>query len=269
MKSLTGLWSELAQDCANQCGTSIDRDIITMLYRVEHEGDGFLTITLPQFCSDFEEALELNCISSNHFIGFKKWRRLPAFLHGFVQMVFDDRTGYIHDQPDVAAIRAIRQLCLIFKKIERETTDSRKHRAELGYLKCEEDLESVDNSLSALNRHEFNVAFAWLYSGVLSRLNKAIESTSLKPKHGPGSTQDKLLGNQKWLFPTWTERLETVFPYAYYCTHTWIPFSGYKSTSLPEELEPPVKVVFVPKTQKTPRVIAMEPTHMHICNRLS
>lgn len=262
MKSLTGLWSELAHDCAEQCGTSIDRDILTVHDRVEHEGDGFLTITLPQFCSDFEECLELGWISPNHFIGFKKWRRLPAFLHGFVMEVFDARTGILHGQPSVNAIRAVRQLCLVFKKIERETTDLRKHKAELGYINCELDLERVDRQLSAEQRHAFNVAFAWLYSDSLNRLTKAIERLEVRPKHGPGSTQDKLLGNQKWLFPTWTERLETVFPYAYFCTNTWGPFSVYRHKTLPSELEPPVKVVFVPKTQKTPRVIAMEPTHM-------
>jgi hypothetical protein len=262
MKSLTGLWSELAHDCANQCGTSIDRDIITMRDRVEHEGDSFLTITLPQFCSDFEEALEQGCIGPNHFVGFKKWRRLPAFLHGFVVQVFDERTGLLRSQPSINAIRCIRQLTLIFKKIERETTDARKHRAEVGYLKCEADLERVEESLNASQRHDFDIAFARLYSEVLNRLNQSIEALEVKPKHGPGSTQDKLLGNRKWLFPTWTERLESVFPYAYYCTNTWMQLPGYKTAKLPSWNEPPVKVVFVPKTQKTPRVIAMEPTHM-------
>lgn len=262
MKSLTGLWSELAHDCANQCGTSVDRDIITMRDRVEHEGDSFLTITLPQFCSDFEEALEQGCIASHHFIGFKKWRHLPAFLHGFVTQVFDDRTGNIRANPSTNAVRGIRQLTLIFKKIERETTPARKHKAEVGYLNCELDLERVEESLDASQRHDFDIAFARLYSDVLSKLNKSIETLEVRPKHGPGSTQDKLLGNRKWLFPTWTERLETVFPYAYYCTHSWLAVPGYKMRTLPSWDEPPVKVVFVPKTQKTPRVIAMEPTHM-------
>jgi hypothetical protein len=183
-------------------------------------------------------------------------------LHGFVEQVFDDRTGSLHDRPSVNAIRAVRQLTLVFKKIERETTEARKRNAELSYLNCEVDLERVDESLSAIDRHEFNIAFAELYSPVLNRLNEAIERGEVKPKHGPGSTQDKLLGNRKWLFPKWTERLENVFPYAQYCSHTWMPLSDYRTTTLPMEQEPPVKVVFVPKTQKTPRVIAMEPTHM-------
>lgn len=262
MKSLTKLWSELALDCARQCDTSCARDIETALARVEHEGESFLTITLPSFCSDFERSLELGRVDSTFFVSFKKNGSLPAFLQGLTSLVFDQSTGIIYESPNIAAIRCIRQLTLIFKKIERETTERRKRRAEEAYVNCESDLEVTESELTDEQRRSFSTNFAWLYSDVLNDLTKAIEDLDVKPKHGPGSTQDKLLGNRKWSFPTWTRRLEKVFPYAYYCTHTWSPTLDYKHTLLPEELEPPVKVVFVPKTQTTPRVIAMEPTHM-------
>ncbi len=262
MKSLTRLWSELALDCAEQCDTSSDRDIITMLDRVEHEGDSFLTITLPAFATDFESCLELGRIDPTLFIGFKKRGGLPAFLRGFLGQVFDTSTAMLREQPSLNAIRAIRQLTLIFKKIERETTEQRKRAAEAAYLKCETDLEATEESLSDEQRHDFSRSFAWLYSDVLNDLTRSLERLDVKPKHGPGSTQDKLLGNRKWDLPRWTDRLEPVFPYARYCAHSWKPGSGYSYSLLPVELEPPVKVVFVPKTQKTPRVIAMEPTHM-------
>jgi hypothetical protein len=262
MKSLTKLWSELARDCAEQCDTSCDRDIITMLDRVEHEGDSFLTITLPIYASDFETGLEQGRIGPNLFQSFKKRSGLPVFLQGFLDQVFNRSTGIIREEPSHAAIRCIRQLTLFLKKIERETTDARKAAAELSYLNCETDLEATEKRLSDEQRRSFSRSFAWLYSDVLNDLTKAIERSDLKPKHGPGSTQDKLLGNRKWDFPTWTSRLESLFPYARYCAHTWFNLPDYRFSLLPEDQEPPVKVVFVPKTQKTPRVIAMEPTHM-------
>jgi len=262
MKSLTRLWSELALDCAEQCDTSSARDIQTMRERVEYEGDSFLTITLPCFASDFEKCLELGRIDSTLFVGFKKRGGLPAFLRGFLSQVFDESTAMLREQPCITAIRAIRQLTLVFKKIERETTDARRRAAEAAYINCETDLEATEESLSDEQRHDFSRSFAWLYSDVLNDLTRSIERLEVKPKHGPGSTQDKLLGNRKWDLPKWTDRLEPLFPYARYCAHTWKPGSGYSFSLLPVELEPPVKVVFVPKTQKTPRVIAMEPTHM-------
>lgn len=263
MKSLTKLWSAVARDCATQCDTSCDRDIETMLSRVEHEGDSFLTITLPTFCSDFERGLEIGEIyGPTLFRSFKKRGQLPVFLRGFVDQVFDRNTGMLHEQPSTEAVRAVRQLCLIFKKIERETTDRRKAAAEAAYVSCEADLERTEDALSVVQRQAFSRSFAWLYSEPLNDLTKAIEGLRVSPRHGPGSTQDKLLGNRKFDFPTWTSRLEPLFPYKYYCTNTWTENSDYKHSLLPPEQEPPVKVVFVPKTQKTPRVIAMEPTHM-------
>lgn len=262
MKSLTKLWSALALDCAEQCDTSCDRDIITMLGRVEHEGDSFLTITLPAFASDFERSLELGMIGPDSFKSFKKKSGLPAFLHGFLDQVFDGRTAMLRENPSVSAIRAVRQLTLLFKKIERKTTAARERAAEVAYITCEADLEAVDLSLSDEQRRDFSSSFAWLYSDVLNDLTRSIERMDLKPKHGPGSTQDKLLGNRKFDFPTWTARLEFLFPYARFCTHTWFSNSDYKYDLLPVEQEPPVKVVFVPKTMKSPRVIAMEPTHI-------
>jgi hypothetical protein len=201
-------------------------------------------------------------IGPDLFRSFKKRSGLPVFLRGFLDQVFDVRTAMLREHPSHSAIRAIRQLTLIFKKIERETTDSRKRNAENAYVSCEEDLEVIDESLTDVQRRDFSTSFAWLYSDVLNDLTKAIERSDIKPKHGPGSTQDKLLGNRKWDFPLWTSRLEFLFPYARFCSHTWMKNTDYSFSLLPSELEPPVKVVFVPKTQKTPRVIAMEPTHM-------
>lgn len=262
MKSLTKLWSALALDCAEQCDTSCVRDIKTVLERVEHEGDSFLTITLPSYASDFESSLEQGRIGPNLFLSFKKRSGLPVFLQGFLDQVFDRSTGMLREHPSHEAIRAIRQLTLIYKKIERETTEARNRAAENAYIACEVDLEATEESLSDEQRHDFSRSFAWLYSDVLNDLTRAIERQDVKPKHGPGSTQDKLLGNRKWSFPKWTTRLEEIFPYARYCTHTWRTLLDYSFSLLPPEQEPPVKVVFVPKTQKTPRVIAMEPTHM-------
>lgn len=148
MKSLTKLWSALALDCAEQCDTSCSRDIITMRERVKHEGESFLTITLPTYASDFEKGLEEGRIGPNLFLSFKKRSGLPVFLQGFLDQVFDRSTGIIREEPSHAAIRAIRQLTLVFKKIERPTTEARNRAAEASYIKCEIDLEATDESIS-------------------------------------------------------------------------------------------------------------------------
>jgi len=102
-----------------------------------------------------------------------------------------------------------------------------------------------------------------LFGNALSKLDRMIYDGELIPKHGPGATQDRLRGNQKWTLPTWHERLETLFPY----TEMALPnFRYWEEVDSIEFLapgdEPPVRLVDVPKTQTTPRLIAIEPTCM-------
>jgi hypothetical protein len=95
----------------------------------------------------------------------------------------------------------------------------------------------------------------------------------LEPKHGSGATADYLKGNEKWVFTEWTERLETLFPFVEYALPSarfWDELhpdrypDGYDCTVrfLSPEEERPVKMVAVPKTHLTPRLIAEEPTCM-------
>jgi hypothetical protein len=232
-----------------------------MISRVEHEGDSFLTIALPNFASDFERSLELGFVPSDAFLGFKKRHGLPVFLRGFLHGVFDKSTAVILPSVNTECVRSIRQLCLLFKKVEIPTTPERDRSAARKYKDTEVSLKHVRASLSGQQVRRFNIAFRNLYSDVLNSLTRDIEGLRLEMRHGPGSVQDGLQGNRKYDFPRWTERLEPLFPYGYYCSHNWAARPEPDELLDPEH-EPPVKVVFVPKTQKTPRVIAMEPTHM-------
>ena len=112
-----------------------------------------------------------------------------------------------------------------------------------------------------------SVAFADAFSAV----DQKIYNGDIKPKHGPGATSDRLIGNQKWYFDEWTERLEVLFPFSEYCLPNFRWEADYDSwhTDNPREVrflapseERPVKLTAVPKTQSTPRLIAEEPTCM-------
>jgi len=85
----------------------------------------------------------------------------------------------------------------------------------------------------------------------------------LMPLHGPGVTADQKIGNAKYHQDTWPTRLETVF----HAIDNLVPSpSYYDELGSVRFLEPweeiPVRVISVPKTQKTPRIIAIEPTAM-------
>ena len=118
---LTSLWRELADELASWCGTSTTLDYKKLQRRVESEGESFLTITLPQYCKDFERSLELGSVGPGLFLEFQKAGGLPLFLRGFLDQVFDTK-GVLLDKPNIDCILAIRQLTLMFGKIERPCT---------------------------------------------------------------------------------------------------------------------------------------------------
>ena len=323
---LMSLWRDLADESARWCCTSADRDKQYVAVRVEKEGESFLTISLPQFAKDFEQALDAGSIGSNHFTKFGKSGGRPRFLGGFLSQIFDT-DGSLLDEPSIDCIRAVRQLTLMFAKIERPCSDARRSRAMQQFVETEAELERMDTSSFEEFLPLFRKASTLLWADVFSHVENShmgthrlardwfgspddesggqsqsswstsedaflhllpqsfrlgstfrkvndcevIDPSSryiLVPKHGPGATADRLRGNAKFDVIEWPSRLEREFPYGDYALPSW---RSYYQLDRVEFLEPgkerPVKVVSVPKTLKTPRIIAVEPASMQYCQQ--
>jgi len=264
LKSLTLLWQTVASDLGNLCGASTARDYKTVVSRVENEGLSFLTITLAQFAKDLEKGLEQNRVDRHLFTGFQRKGELPLFLGGFLDRIFDRANGVLLQDPSSDAIYAIRQLTLMFAKINLPCSDARTEAAITGFLKCEQELKQFDSEYSgSSNSLDFRRISFLLFRSVLGRLEKDVWEDSIIPKHGPGATADKLKGNRKFVQKEWPLRLEEHFPYVDYA----LPNHRYhQMVDRVQFLEPgaerPVRVITVPKTLKTPRIIAIEPTAM-------
>lgn len=261
MNGLIELWTCLASELGKQCGVCVERDIETVRSRVEHEGLSFLTITLPTFSTGLERSLDIGCVDLPLFSSFKRRGQAPAFLRGFLNLVFDCDTGALRNDADAFAVYALRQLTLIFKKMELSCTPEREHSARHRFIQCEEELKVLDSEgIKPLD--QLHHTFSRLYSKVMLQVAHSVDHFELVPKHGPGATSDRLKGNRKFYQTEWTERLENVFPFGEYVLSSW----RYWQVAQPEFFSPaqerPVKVVLVPKTLKTPRVIAVEPTCM-------
>lgn len=116
-----------------------------------------------------------------------------------------------------------------------------------------------------------------MFGDVLRSLDKRIYEGDLTPRHGSGATADRKVGNEKWDLREWTERLEVLFPFVEYALPSvsyWehgqlgsfpSPYDSDAPTPVrylsPSE-EQPAKMVAVPKTHSTPRLIAEEPVCM-------
>lgn len=250
---------------------SVTRDRLTMRSRVEREGASFLTIALPMFARDFEKSLEQGFVDEKRFLGYKRrgGGKLPCFLQGLTSRLFDNETGRLLDDSPESSIyvEAVRQVCLFAKKVELPCTPERECSAVSEYVKIEQEL--VEFSAPEGDVDSFRAVCDALWGRVLERpfgfnTRRASLDTHV-PRHGPGAVAERTFGNAKWSLRRWHERLEPFFPFfgvGYPTSAAARPRYQDLVTFVPEDQEQPVRVVLVPKTLKSPRVIAVEPTCM-------
>jgi len=265
VKRPTMLVEAILRQASMDLGLSVERDVATMRHRCEHEGLSFLTIILPKLSDSLEKGLEdgrLSCPSD-----FARHGRLPRFMGGFFSRVFTIDGELRHDAcPD--SILFIRQVSRFFKKLELGCSPSRNKKAIQHFVDVEAELRNVTPQIERKDDVLDTI------SGILwSQVFPEIDPLDLVCHHGPGSTADRLLPNGRNHISKWNHRSEFLFPSDLHC----FPNYGFAAQAgsiqgegdivrgpdyleLRDEL--PVRIVFVPKTMTTPRVIAMEPSHM-------
>jgi len=263
MKSLLLLWQRTAADAGVQCRTSTIRDCKTIAERFEHEGQGLFTLALPEIGKEFEKALDLGQVTDDLLSLTGSRARFPLFLRNLFRLVFERSGVRLLDNPSPDAIQAIRQLTLMFGKVNLPCSDTRVTKAFESFVECEQSLRDAVYVPSSDNYRDLERISSMLFGDIFSAIDREVYNGEITPRHGPGATADKLTGNGKYQQREWTQRLETIFS-AY---ENLIPNLRY-STSLDKLVwldpgnERPVRVISVPKTMKTPRIIAIEPTCM-------
>jgi hypothetical protein len=253
------------EDSSTWCRTCTTRDWLTITRRVENEGFSFLTITLPAFGQDFERSLDQGHLASESFLGFKRLRGspVPAFLSGLLSLIFDAGTGDLLEVPDTNAIFYVRQICYMFKKVLLPCTKRRTEESFDRYIECEQEVITDLGVIDTERLSAFHTISDILWSVTLGPINRKVVDTDIIPKHGPGATAERISGNRKFQLLNWHERLEPFFPASSFT----IPNLGFveqleSMNFLEPEAETPVRVITVPKTLKTPRIIAIEPVCM-------
>jgi hypothetical protein len=263
MKSLISLWSQVAEESATFCRTSATSDINTVKRRTEHEGLSFLTITLPDLGKSLERWLDEGKAGIHPSFVTERGRSFPRFLGGFFNRVFSSNSGALLDDPDIEAILALRQLTLMFGKLELPCSDARVASAMTGYVLCEKEVRKSDAEITEEMYRDFVRVSDLLFRSAFTRIDREIYYDRVIPKHGPGSVADRLTSNGKYQSQTWTTRLEGIFPASKYMIPNIHFLDELEHVNFLEPgSEMPVRVISVPKTLKTPRIIAVEPTCM-------
>ncbi len=266
MKRPTMLVEAILAQASLDLDLSVERDVVTLRRRIEHEGFSFLTIILPMLSDSLEQGLEHGLFSCP--TNFRRRGRLPVFLQGFFKRVFD-LDGNLLDDACPISVFYIRQICRFFKKTKDSCSDSRNRAAIQHFVDVEGELRHVTPLI------ERKDIFLDKVSGIIwSQVFPEIDYVRLVCHHGPGYTADKLSSNGRYRIRNWNQRSEFLFPSDLHCYPNYgIAASvglgirvendeplGPNYLRLREEM--PVRVVFVPKTQTTPRVIAIEPSHV-------
>ncbi len=259
------LWNSLADELSAWCsGTSTTLDQKTVERRVKHEGLSFLTITLPSFGKDFQKSLDQGFVSRNLFQGFSWQAGLPRFLGGFLETVFSRCDGTLLDEPNIDAIFAVQQLSSLFSKVLLECSEERTKSAMSQFIQCERDVRDSHSLITPRMWSDFERVSGLLFGELFSRVDSDVYHGRIVPKHGPGSTAERRASNQKYVPSLWTERLDRVFPVMDFLSPSYSLFDEIEDTVnvADPSAEIPVRVISVPKSLKTPRIIAIEPTPM-------
>lgn len=268
MKSPITLLVNVIRESGDICSVDTTKDIETVLRRFEQQGWTYLASTLPEFEAGLVQALAASQVTPDLFLNFKMRQNLPVFLGGFMELLFDRETGIILDDIDSEVIRCVRQISLLFKKIEIPPREGARQRAYDDYVKCDMEVREwerralEDNSMRyELSRFK-HLSFI-LFSRVFTQVDNEVANFAIIPHHGPGATADKKIANAKFEYDEWTDELEAVFPFWRHCTP-----KGYNSERLSrvDFREPgrqrPARLTDVPKTHNTPRIISIEPSYM-------
>jgi hypothetical protein len=195
---------------------------------------------------------------------------MPAFLQGITSHIFNFETGKViynevfpHNGGSPSDfsyyVDAVRQICLTLNKIKMDCTPKRVQSAL-------ENFVEIENSFSTfIISEEERAKFLAVSSVLWDNLCTDFQCTDCTPTHGPGTTAESITGNQKFIWRRWHDRLEPYFPLIDngYPLGTPVDSEELKMVTIVSEAdEDPVRVITVPKTLKTPRIIAIEPVCM-------
>lgn len=289
LRIVRGMFDDISLEYP-QLAKSLDRDLRRYTLCCQTRGIGYLGLDLPMFDSLLLEGLEHGRLPSFSFARKKSSAQVPAFLQGLWLRVFDNG-GLLLEQVDHTAVFFLRQIFCFGKKLVHECSPERLNKAVKEYIHDDRSLRlptlawgaDVLDSNSARNGIHFRDIVGshlplfpngtkeddYTTTRRLNRLQRFADDFCAsfcsdyptwaeecdasqwghgRQKHGPGAVADREYRSSKWNSPNYPRKLDLLFPFDVFCT------------SLEKvNHEPPSRLIAVPKTMKSPRLIASEP----------
>jgi len=287
-------------DCAQMypaLAHEFDRDYLRLSSAINEHGVRFALDVMPAFRKHFDECLSKGRLTHSGLcqFGTLKGGIIPRLFRGLILRVFDGNGGLLIE-PDIDAIRWIRQLLGVVRKLrlgspikaivdsvdEFYQVDSEVRSPTLDWSSSAEFVidSSVsfdsDEALPLLRPLSSDASHVHPCATLLQQVADLVVAQvgSYNPydwhfRHGPGAVSDSKPNSYKYEFPSWSERLERVFPYSDFA------LANFGVQDLTSDVivsyrffcEESAKLIAVPKTLAKPRLIASEPTAAQWCQQ--
>lgn len=256
-----------------------DNDLDRVSLNARSRGLALFGLVYPALLKHFDKCLNAGSWQPTQLVlGGSKGESdvRPRHWWGLYSLIFTSG-GTLRRSPSIQAISLLRQIYSIGGKIKVVCHEAKVKDAVRDFVTVEEGLPAPDLDWGSADLSEGK------FGGSLLDFSPEISSASpvalrvcqqvadrilvrfgdfvpelITPRHGPGAVSDlRPDRTSKYELPTWSERLDVVFP------RDW-----FAKTSLSDDREfvahswndVPAELLAVPKTMKTPRLIAKEPT---------
>ncbi len=268
-----------------------ERDINRIVSLIETRGERSVFIDFPSCAKSLDYALSRGVLDVRKLAILGKTRNgLPEFMNSVFAKVFDGNGRLLREDIDVGAVKALRQVLLLYKKVQIPCSEEKIRNECKAFFSLDRSLRSGSMSWSSLDFDSLDCSLANAprldpsFPGVLSdiresplgllRLSQRVcdqivrrfdefSPDAVVGNHGPGAVADSKCGMDKYVFPTWSQQLERVFPRDLHASPNIRTFEYglWGSNGDPGDLRTlPARLIPVAKTQEKPRLIASEPT---------
>jgi len=261
MKSPITLLVSLLTDVSRHLpGTrGLDRDLLTIKARFEYEGYGFLSVALGTLRDALDRGLSDGIFSCP--TNFSKLSRgtLPRIFSGLFSEIFDPKTGHLKESPCVGAIKCLREILSLFKKVKTSSL-----REGILHKKACDTFWGAEATLSNVTMDKARLDYLKDSCKYILTSLYQLDASKLSYRNGPGAVAEGLTSNQKWYQLAAALEEGAVDP-TRFGFESFI-FPSIKDSGLVELVSSPVttprdcaKLISVPKNSTSRRTITVEP----------
>lgn len=232
------------------------RDLKKLRSRVDKEGISFLTKTLPKLGKAIDTALSRDTPLLVKGFSLKPGTSIPRFLGWLIERVFTTE-GYARGDPDVTALRHLRQFLYFMYKLKLPYDNTTEESVVSSFVRTQEELQTLEFPLSVSPiLHQARAFITRLFGGINVR--------DIIPRHGPGAVSTGEEIGEKSNFSRIYQHTEIVFPFTEYYVLGLNQIADQLDWIRSLEVLPhgTASVVLVPKDSRGPRLISKEPLEL-------